>query len=155
MIDDFRSYVEDYYNKINIKGIDKLIDVCHNNNCFLKFILLTIKLNISIVSPKNNSDRWILKNKKQLLFHIHKRRRDLIKEHGKKIGDNGLKKNYSEKTDKLMESINNSYISMIKNMNSIDKILTYIANDKYNIDYCLKILERSSDIMYIEEYSNN
>lgn len=154
MIEDFRSYVENYYKNINAKNIDKMMNVCKNNNYLLKFIILTIKTDINMLSSKNESTRWILKNKKQLLSYIHQKRRKMLKEYGKQICDEGLKKNYSEDTEELMESVNNKYLSLVKNINIIDKILKYLNESKYNIEYSLKVLERNSDVVFIEEYSN-
>ena len=160
MIEDLRNYIENYYTKLDSKEIDKLINACHSNNYLLKFIILTIKTDINIISTKMESNKLILKNKKQLLEFIHKKRRDIIKEHGKKIGSHGLKKNYSEDTEELMEYVNDKYLSLVKNINIIDKIIKYLTEQKYNIEYSLKILERNNDISinnnmtFIEEYSN-
>jgi hypothetical protein len=155
MIEDFRGYVENYYNNINSNEIDKLVNICHNNNYFLKFILLTIKINISILSPKNNTDKWILRTKKQLLSYIHRRKREVIRDYSKKIGNYSIKKNYSEDSEELMESINDKYITMIRNINIINKVIKYLTESKYNINTCLKQLLEENHIFYIEEYSNS
>lgn len=154
MIEDLTNYIENYYKNIKSNDIDKILNVCKNNNYLLKFLILTIKTDISIICQKNEINGLIIKNKKQFMTNIHQKRRQLIKEFGKKISDNGLKKNYCEDTEELMESINNDYISLIQNIHTIDKILLYFNEPKYNIEYSLRILARNSDSIFIEEYSN-
>lgn len=163
MIEDFRSYVEEYYKNMNSIEIDRLENICHSNNYLLKFLILTMKSDISIITENKNKENtvWKIKKKKQLLNHIHQKRRQIIKDYGKKIGQCGLVKNYDENTEKLMEKINNNYLTMIKNINIIDKILKYLTDPKYNIEYSLEILGRHEFLnsykynIYIEEYSNS
>lgn len=154
MIEDFRNYVENYYNDIDTKNIDKIMDICKNNNYLLKFIILTIKSNISIFTYNNESNIYIIKRKKKLIESIHQKRRNILKEYGKQICNEGLKKNYSEDTEELMDSVNTKYLSLVKDINIIDKILKYLNNSKYNIESSLKKLEKKSDNIFIEEYSN-
>lgn len=150
MVSDLYKMISEYYCDVNEKKINKLIDMCTYNNYFLKFLILTIKCKINIVCEENKkNDEWVIKNNKQILVACHKKRREIIKNSGKKISEIGFVKNYIENTKNLMDTINDKYINLVKDINLIDKTIDYLSNPKYNL--CVKTLEQNS---YIEEYSN-
>jgi hypothetical protein len=152
MIEDLQNYIANYYNNLNIGEIEKIVELCHTNTNFIKFIILTIKYDINLLDLHEGDNKWTVKCSKQLLKNMHQKKKDILKVYSNNIKTYSLKKNNIENTDKIIKSINELHSILINDINSIEKLCVYLNDPKYNIESSLKSI---NGIEYIEQYSNS
>jgi hypothetical protein len=152
MIEDLQNYIASYYNNLNIGEIEKIVELCHTNTHFIKFIILTIKYDINLLNLEEGTNKLNIKCTKQLLKMMEQKKKDILKNYSNKIKSYSLKKTIIDNTDKLLKNINELHNTLIIDINSIEKLCVYLNDSKYNIEFSLKNIY---GFEYIEQYSNS